>query len=301
VYLNESLGGENFLWDFGEGTITNQEDSITITYENPGIYPVMLTATDINTCVRESTAKGAITVFDYQFGIMPDDSICYGEKITLNASGGVQYDWSPKAHLQNSNSSRPVANPDTTTVYSVEIVDSNGCEWKDSLEIKVIPRIIADFDYEKAYDCFEGPKISFINKSENASVFLWEFGDGSSSETFDIEHQYAESDSLQIYEVKLTSGESFCSENKIETITTVTPFVPNFISPNNDGKNDVFEIRTDGPIDLNIYNRWGRPVYQVNNYQNDWGPKDLTSGVYYYEIIFSDKNTRCNGWLQVMH
>jgi hypothetical protein len=57
----------------------------------------------------------------------------------------------------------------------------------------------------------------------------------------------------------------------------------------------------DGPIDLNIYNRWGRPVYQADDYQNDWGPKDLASGVYYYEIIFSDKNTRCNGWLQVMH
>lgn len=301
VFLNESIGGENFLWNFGEGTITDQEDSITITYENPGIYPVVLTATDINTCVRESTARGTITVFDYEFGIMPDDSICYGESIVLNAKGGVQYDWNPKASLQNSNSSTPVANPDTTTVYSVDIIDNNGCIWEDSLEIKVIPRIIADFDYEKAYDCFEGPTISFTNKSENASTFLWEFGDGTSSEEFDAQHQYAASDSLKTYEVKLTSGESFCSENKIESITTVSPFVPNFISPNGDSKNDVFEVRVDGTIDLNIYNRWGRPVYQVDDYQNDWGPKDLASGVYYYEIIFSDKNTRCNGWLQVMH
>jgi gliding motility-associated-like protein len=301
VFLNESLGGEDFLWNFGEGTITDQEDSITITYENPGIYPVVLTATDINTCVRESTARGTITVFDYEFGIMPDDSICYGENIMLSASGGVQYQWSPENSLQNSNSSTPVANPDTTTIYSVDIIDSNGCTWEDSLEIKVIPRIIADFDYEKAYDCFQGPTISFTNKSENASVFLWEFGDGTSSDGFDAQHQYAPSDSLKTYQVKLTSGESFCSENKMEDITTVTPFVPNFISPNNDGKNDVFEVSVDGPIDLNIYNRWGRPVYQADDYQNDWGPKDLASGVYYYEIIFNDKNTRCNGWLQVMY
>jgi gliding motility-associated-like protein len=301
VFLNESLGGEEFLWDFGEGTLTDQDDSISITYETPGSYPVLLTATDINTCVRESTARGTITVFDYEFGIMPDDSICYGESIVLNARGGVQYDWIPKASLQNSNTSTPVASPDTTTLYSVDIIDINGCTWEDSLEIKVIPGIIADFDYEIAYDCFQGPTITFTNKSENASTFLWEFGDGTSSEAFDVQHKYAESDSLQAYEVVLTSRSSFCSESKSVSISAVTPFVPNFISPNNDGKNDVFEVRVAGSVDLNIYNRWGRPVFQADDYQNDWGPKDLASGVYYYEIIFSDLNTRCNGWLQVMH
>ena len=301
VFLNESIGGENFLWEFGEGTITDQEDSITITYEDPGVYPVVLTATDINTCVRESKATGNITVYDYEFGIMPDDSICYGEEITLRASGGVQYKWNPQNSLQDHDTSSPVATPDTTTVYSVDIVDDNGCEWLDSVQIKVIPAILADFSYEKAYDCFEGPTIIFTNQSENASRFLWDFGDGSNSEELDAEHQFEESDSLKTYQVTLTSGESFCSEQKTEPISTVTPFVPNFISPNADGKNDVFEIRADGQINLNIYNRWGRPVYQDDNYQNDWGSEDLASGVYFYEIIFSDKNTRCNGWLHVMH
>ena len=169
------------------------------------------------------------------------------------------------------------------------------------MQIKVIPAILADFSYKKAYDCFEGPTIAFTNKSENASRFLWDFGDGSNSEELDVEHQFEESDSLKTYLVKLTSGESFCSEQKTEPISTVTPFVPNFISPNGDGKNDVFEIRADGEINLNIYNRWGKPVYQDDDYQNNWGSEDLASGVYFYEIIFSDKNTRCNGWLHVMH
>jgi gliding motility-associated-like protein len=121
------------------------------------------------------------------------------------------------------------------------------------------------------------------------------------SEEVDTQHQYQASDSVKTYQVQLSSGESFCSENKIASITTVTPFVPNFISPNGDGKNDVFEIRADGQIELNIYNRWGRPVYMDKDYRNTWGSPEIASGVYFYELIFSDKNTRCNGWIHVMH
>lgn len=301
VFLNESLGGENFLWNFGEGTITDQEDSITITYENPGVYPVVLTATDINTCVRVSQATGSITVFDYEFGIMPDDSICSGEQITLYATGGVNYDWNPKGSLHNSNSQNPVASPDTTATYSVIITDSNGCIGEDSLQIKVIPAITADFSVERFYDCFNSPLLRFTNESENASFFHWDFGDGSTSETMDTEYRYEGSDSLKVYQVTLTSGESFCTQSKTVPVSTVTPFIPNFISPNNDGMNDVFEIRTDGPVELNVYNRWGKPVYQNEEYRNTWGGENLASGVYYYEIVFNDKNTRCNGWLQVMY
>ncbi len=301
VFLNESLGGEDFLWSFGEGTITNQEDSITITYENPGVYPVVLTATDINTCVRVSQANGTITVFDYEFGIMPDDSICSGEEITLYATGGTDYDWNPKNSLQNGNTANPIASPDTTTTYSVVITDANGCVGEDSLQISVIPAITADFSVEHFYDCIKSPLLRFTNKSENASFFRWDFGDGNASEEKDTEHQYVEHDSLKIYQVTLTSGESFCTQSKTVPVSSVTPFIPNFISPNNDGMNDVFEIRTDGPVELNVYNRWGKAVYRNELYQNTWGGDDLASGVYYYEVIFSDKNTRCNGWLQVMH
>ena len=300
VFLNESIGGEDFLWEFGEGTISDQEDSITITYENPGVYPIVLTATDINTCVRESKATGTITVFDYDFGIMPDDSICYGDNITLNAYGGIHYDWIPKNSLQNANSSSPIAKPDTTTMYAVKIIDQNGCIGEDSMEIKVIPQVIADFAIEKAYDCYGTPVMQVINNSENASDFLWDFGDGTISEDFEPQHRYEPSDSLKYYLVTLTSGESFCSNSKTIQVTSVTTFVPNFISPNGDGKNDAFEITANDAIDLHIYNRWGKEVYNAENYQNTWQAGDLAAGVYFYEIIFSDKNTRCNGWVQVM-
>lgn len=299
VFLNESIGGEDFHWSFGEGTETDQEDSIFITYDNPGVYPVILTATDINTCVRESVATGNITVYDYNFGIMPDDSICYSDDIKLAASGGIYYDWLPKSSLQNANSSMPLASPDSTTVYTVSIEDQNGCTHEDSLEIKVIPEIFPDFSYEKAYDCHDTPVLIIENQSENASLFQWDFGDGNTSEEADPTHKYTSSDSLRTFMLTLVAGESFCSHSKSEEVTSVATFVPNFVSPNDDGKNDAFEITADDAIELHIYNRWGKEIYYAENYQNNWQPKDIASGVYFYEIIFDDKNTRCNGWVQV--
>jgi gliding motility-associated-like protein len=301
VFLNESIGGEDFEWNFGEGTITNQEDSITITYEDPGNYEVVLTATDINTCIRESKARGNITVFDYEFDIMPDDSICYGESIALQATGGVQYDWQPSGSLQNPGSSRPIASPDTTTVYNVKIEDQNGCTHEDSLTIKVIPEILSDFSYEKMNSCYDTPTIKFFNNSENASSFYWDFGDGNFSEEEEPVYQYAHSDSIKTYTITLRAGESFCAQTSEAEVASVTTFVPNFISPNGDGKNDAFEVFVDDRIELNVYNRWGKRIYHNKQYQNSWSPKDLTSGVYFYEIIFDDQTTRCNGWLQVMY
>jgi len=139
VFLNRSLGGENFEWDFGEGTTSTEEDSIYITYEVPGTYDVSLKASDINTCIREDYAFGQIRVFDQEFSIMDPDSICAGSGIQLFANGGVQYNWSPEAFLEHANSRTPLAKPDTTTWFKVDITNAFGCETTDSVLIKVIP------------------------------------------------------------------------------------------------------------------------------------------------------------------
>jgi gliding motility-associated-like protein len=74
----------------------------------------------------------------------------------------------------------------------------------------------------------------------------------------------------------------------------------NLISPNGDGKNDVWFI--DGvnffpENSVNIYNRWGDRVWQGKNYDNDkvlWSGQDqkgaaLPDGTYYYVVELGDK------------
>jgi hypothetical protein len=68
-------------------------------------------------------------------------------------------------------------------------------------------------------------------------------------------------------------------------------FIPNVFSPNGDGKNDVFTIRLGKDatgMDMVIFDRWGKQVYQTNSLANGWNGtydgKDAEVGVYQYLI-----------------
>jgi gliding motility-associated-like protein len=72
------------------------------------------------------------------------------------------------------------------------------------------------------------------------------------------------------------------------------------LTPNNDGFNDQFELLgLEGcgfTFDVQIFNRWGKMVYQSNNYQNNWrgnfntggatigSSTKLPTGTYYYIV-----------------
>ncbi|TKC10164.1 T9SS type B sorting domain-containing protein [Pedobacter polaris] len=82
---------------------------------------------------------------------------------------------------------------------------------------------------------------------------------------------------------------------------------PNVITPNGDGKNDVFRI--DG-LELHpnhalyIFNRWGNEVYKSNGpYKNDWNGNGLNEGTYYYLLKIREKDgseRSTTGWITLI-
>ena len=81
--------------------------------------------------------------------------------------------------------------------------------------------------------------------------------------------------------------------------------IPNIITPNNDGKNDIFEIKgiTGFPGSrLLVFNRWGNEVYKSENYDNTWDGSGLADGTYYYLFELntgSGKPTVYKGWIYI--
>jgi len=76
--------------------------------------------------------------------------------------------------------------------------------------------------------------------------------------------------------------------------------IPNGITPNEDGINDVFEILNSTCCDyisITVFNRWGNIVYQNADYKNDWkgvnesGTK-LVQGTYFVLITLSNGNKK---------
>jgi gliding motility-associated-like protein len=79
-----------------------------------------------------------------------------------------------------------------------------------------------------------------------------------------------------------------------------TFFIPNLITPNSDGKNDLFEITAlPGGSVLEVYNRWGDRVYQSSDYDNLWAGNNTSDGVYYYDLVLPD-GKQYKGWLNIV-
>ncbi|WP_460680873.1 T9SS type B sorting domain-containing protein [Mucilaginibacter koreensis] len=100
----------------------------------------------------------------------------------------------------------------------------------------------------------------------------------------------------------------FTNSNGCTDVVTVSVFsadtaIPNIITPNGDGKNDVLEIENIGfypNSQLLIFNRWGNEVYRSENYNNTWNGSGLADGTYYY--LFNRKEatgkiTPFKGWI----
>jgi gliding motility-associated-like protein len=94
------------------------------------------------------------------------------------------------------------------------------------------------------------------------------------------------------------NSNSFIIDNKLGPAGCI---IPQGISPNNDGKNDRWNIEFLNAKRVEIFNRWGMMVYSKNNYKNEWeGQTDkgeiLPDGTYYWIIYFEDKESQA-GWV----
>ncbi|MEY3451965.1 MAG: hypothetical protein RL711_1793, partial [Bacteroidota bacterium] len=87
-----------------------------------------------------------------------------------------------------------------------------------------------------------------------------------------------------------------------DTLTITVYGVPTGFSPNNDNKNDHYEIVYPlewGSATLQVYNRWGSLVYEMENYLDQWDGRsnrgitignELPDGTYFVDIKYADQS-----------
>lgn len=108
----------------------------------------------------------------------------------------------------------------------------------------------------------------------------------------------------------------FCPTS-IDTVTIVSslcqefdPIFPTVITPNFDGKNDLFVINylelVYPACEVVIFNRWGSVVFESVGYQDPWDGtfkgEPLPMGTYFYKIeLNDDKSTVYNGPISIIH
>ena len=137
VQLNGNNGnGFQYLWS--PPSYLNDPNIMNPVANPPYSIPYTVTIKD-NTCNYDSSFVVNVTVLPLPTikATNSNDVNCTIPFSRLQASGGIQYSWTPSATLNNSLIANPIANPVLTTSYIVIGTDNAGCINKDSVTVTV--------------------------------------------------------------------------------------------------------------------------------------------------------------------
>lgn len=223
--------------------------------------------------------------------ISPDTAVCAGQSVTLNATGGDNFVWSPSQDVLFPTSPTTLATPSMTTVFSVTIIDSVGCRDDKTTTVTINPIPVVDAGPDE--NIFIGQSVTL--NGIGGPGWSWSPGESLSDPTI------ANPTATPVWTTTYTLD--VLDPNGCRSMDTMTVFVeslddiyvPTAFSPNNDGVNDLYYPVPKGIVDLvefKIYNRWGQQVFHTNDFANAWdgihnGEKQEI-GTYIYVIIGYD-------------
>ncbi|MCU0389525.1 MAG: PKD domain-containing protein [Thermoflexibacter sp.] len=293
---NTSTDATNFVWDFGNGQTFTGQNPPPIRYQQSGNYQISLTAQRGACSNRFSQMISVSIIPDITPSVNRDTTLCNNETLQLIATGGISYRWSPATGLSNPNIANPIASPTQTTRYTVSITRREGCVQELSTLVNVANLTTVSFAVNYEDFCAPFPTVRLVNTSPARANFFWDLGNG---QTFTGQEpppfKYSQNGN---YRISLIAREGRCTNQFVQNVAIEEFIFPNVITPNGDGKNEtlIFNSPILG-VKIEIYNRWGKLVYQSDNYQNDWKGEGI-AGVYYYMVTSSDGKS-CKGWLNV--
>lgn len=209
-----------------------------------------------------------------------DVTVCYGQSVQLNGSGGIAYKWTPATYLNNSTTQNPtVTKPVTTSTYTLVVTDAKGCSSlnNETVIVTVTPmaKVFAGNDTSVAI----GEPLPLTAVDVNNSGFnnyTWSPAYGLSSTTIADPVTTLDRDIRYIVTAVTPQGCEGSDDIIIKVFKAPEIFVPNIFTPNEDGKNDVLKVIPVGIKLLKyftVYNRWGQVVFSTRDAAAGWNGK----------------------------
>jgi hypothetical protein len=131
--------------------------------------------------------------------------------------------------------------------------------------------------------------------------FVYDFGNNVNKQTANstISHQFNEAGqyTVTVLVTDAAGCEASCSD--VVKILKKEIFIPNIITPNSDQKNDNFkvyhqvekhyrELDPGQSFFMQIFNRWGKEVFNTHNPLAGWAATDDSAGIYYYTVALDN-------------
>jgi gliding motility-associated-like protein len=202
-FLNTSTG-DQWIWDFGDGSPLDTTYAPSHTYTTPGAFTVTLIAFDSLSCNLADTITFPVTIGQSQpltaaFSAVQNTDCTISQVITTNQSTGsplaFTWDMGDGTFLTDTNVVHNYAGPG---VYDIELLvyDPTGCSQPDSLTIPftVLPPLAVEalFTVTQVPDCDD-----LIVTTANASTgpgpisYSWNMGNGTFLSGQDVTYTYS--------------------------------------------------------------------------------------------------------------
>jgi gliding motility-associated-like protein len=261
IFTDQSIGADEWNWDFGDGTTSTQQNPIH-TYADTGTYTVTLLVKNYTTGCEYSKSIVIKVLFEKANFMVSDTVICRKNSITFTATGNnalnvAAYQWD----FGDGSTANNLSATHTYTVagkYTIRLVvtDLLGC--KDTLTKPLYIEVngpVANFAPAVAGGCLLSA-VSFTDNSITDGIhpiirWIWNYGDGIKDTLTapPFQHVYA---APGIYTVSLklldTKG---CTDSVVNnSVLTISKPVANFATTDTltcPGKNINFTNSSTGP------------------------------------------------------
>lgn len=187
-FENDSYGGTNYYWDFGDPTTTNDNSTQfapTYTYPTDGHYTAMLVVNPGWPCT--DTAYMDIYVnneYEIEWTTPLDSQCIIGNSFDFNAvttaGQNLDYTWNFGPNATPGTGTGANVNNVTFSTPGMQIItvygEANLCEDEFTDTVFLLEEPVADMIIPPLVEC-EGLTISFGNNSQDATVYSWDFGE----------------------------------------------------------------------------------------------------------------------------
>ena len=301
LVLNAENSGSNYLWQTGVTTQTLQVSAsadywVSITNSYNCVY--------IDTIHINVNPSPIVNLGGNKF-------LCSNQSVLLNAGDdGTEYLWNSSNGFTSTNNSVIVAD---SGKYWVDVANPYGCISSDTISVQYSDLSITSY-FLAASEAKIGDTLMFVDVSyPTPSTFLWDFGDGVTSEDSLPSHiYYIEHD----FNVLLTVSNNFCSDTISKTVhiegtnkwyaiddssVVIRPesmfeILSSKIYPNPNNGRFIFEMELNeqADVDLYLYNLNGQIIYnekicKASYLLKSYSFEGLQPGIYIYRMLVKDK------------
>ena len=290
-FTDASLDAQNYTYDFGDRWGISILAEPEYTYEEPGTYDATLYVTSQFGC-RDTITK-SVTIFDLPVALFTVNNHCFGEDFTpADNSQGTVNDWNwDYDNGDSDNGIDPIYTYGKDGDYNVRLIvtDNNGCV--DSLRKRVTVWPLPDVWIRT--DTLVSKGYTVPMEARGGVEYKWSPVDNLDRPLI------AKPTATVIEDITYTvtvANEFGCTKDtsatlRVEDDYTLEP--SNIMTPDGNGKNDnwiVEKAQYYNDVEVIVFDRWGRIVYQNTNYDNTWNGisqatgDELPDGAYYYIV-----------------